>query len=91
MAFKKTTIITGKTKSLEFKCLIMAGHWNIKSAISRARKSKIKGKINIEHSVWDMSGKGRSGHDGRWTIGHDDSVLKKAEWSEFGKEHFKDN
>lgn len=86
MSYLKQTVISGYANN-EFKCLIVRGHWNIQSAIKRARNSKIEGQINIRHAVADMSGKGRGGHDGRYIVDADNNFVKKSSWSEFGVEH----
>ncbi len=86
MGYLKQTVISGLTNK-EHKCLVMRGHWNIDSAITRARESGIVGEINIKHNVCDMSGRGRGGHDGRYIVNSDDSYSKASEWSEYGVEH----
>jgi len=85
--FNKTTTISGRQSAGTFKCLRLHGHWNIDSATTRGRKSGIVGKMSILHDVSDTSGGGRGGHDGRYTVKSDDSYIKNASWSEFGKEH----
>lgn len=87
MSFYKFTSISGRKADDSFHCVTPSGHWKVASAINRARRSGIVGKIEIEHIVTDSSGGGRGGHDGRWTIDEQDQETKVAGWSEFGKEH----
>ena len=84
--FINQTIISG-TNNNGFKCLIMRGHWNIQSAITRARKSGISDEISIKHSVSDTSGGGRGGHDGRYAVDAENNIANQSDWSEFGVEH----
>lgn len=87
MSFYKFTSVSGNKADGSFHCVTVNGHWNIRSAIKRARMSNLVGDIHVEHCVADMSGKGRGGHDGRWIVNANDEPTKVAKWSEFGKEH----
>jgi hypothetical protein len=87
MSYYKFTSVSGRKADGSFHGVTVNGHWNIHSAIKRARMSKIVGKIVVEHCVSDRSGKGRGGHDGRWVVDEKDEHTKVAKWSEFGKEH----
>lgn len=84
--FKKLTIVSGSNAAGEFEFINLNGHWNLKSAIRRGRR-QIVGEMKIEHTVLDMSGGGRGGHDGKWTVAADDSINKQSSWAEFGAEH----
>ena len=87
MSYLKSTIILGKKENGDAKVLILNGHWNIDSAIKRGRNSKIIGEMIIIHYRNDLSGMGRSGHDGRWSANEANTPAKMAAWSEFGVEH----
>ena len=76
MSYSKSTSISGRLASGKFKCLIPSGHWKINNAIRRGRKSGIIGKMTIEHCIFDNSGNGRGGHDGRWVIDNQDNATR---------------
>lgn len=58
------------------------GHWRV-DACERLAAKKGQQLFSVEHKVFDMSGRGRSGHDGRWQLDHDSGKLVKVEkWSE---------
>ena len=86
MSYLKQTSIAGNTDD-GFKCLIMHGHWNIESAIKRGRRSNIIGNMSITHQIFDMSGHGRGGHDGRYIVSTNNIYCRQSDWSEFGIEH----
>lgn len=91
MSYRKSTVISGYKQDHEFKTLMLHGHWNISSAIKRGRKSGLVDSFGIEHKIFDNSGHGRGGHDGRWVIDADNNARKVADWSEYGKEHNNDH
>ena len=87
MSYLKLTTILGKQENGDVKAITLNGHWNIDSAIKRGRNSKIIGEMTITHHTNDLSGMGRSGHDGRWSVNEANTPAKMAAWSEFGVEH----
>lgn len=84
MAYIRQTSIVG-TRNGEFAHTYMAGHVNPENTLGRAKRLNIAVK-KIEHCVFDTSGRGRSGHDGRWQYVNGEFV-KVSDWSEFGIEH----
>ena len=87
MTYHKCTTIAGAMRNGKQKCLTPRGHWNLDSATRMGRKSGLVGTMRIAHEVSDLSGRGRGGHDGRWTVGPRGKITKLATWSEFGREH----
>lgn len=99
MAFKKSTFVSGyisaklpkeatMEEKLEFitqnsKSFFRRGHADIAKCIADARKKGFVGEITIKHCIFDNSGKGRGGHDGKYqTIGDSDEFIKLEEWQE---------
>ena len=85
--YHKYTMISGKNAVGEFKSFSPTGHWKLSTAIQYGRRHGIRSNLQIRHDVVDGSGKGRSGHDGRWVVDENDQATKKADWKEYGKEH----
>ena len=85
MSFHKFTLIRAKTGAVG--CKDRRGHWNPIKAANILRKIGCDGDIEVTHSVYDESGNGRSGHDGRYLVTPDDTVTRLARFSEFGTEH----
>lgn len=87
MAFHESTMISGN-KNGKFKSYHLSGHWKIESAISQGRKWGVMGEMTITYSVFDGSGHGRGGHDGKWKVDIDNNIKKIEEWQE-GNRHKK--
>ena len=81
MSYTKSTCISGD-KDGERKTFFMSGHWKLDAAIRRARRSGIVGEIEIEHSIYDGSGHGRGGHDGKWSVDGSDQIRLTEAWRE---------
>ena len=64
MSYERRTIVSGKTTQGEQVFASLAGHWKIVSALRWARRANATGPVRIELAVYDMSGRGRSGHEG---------------------------
>ncbi len=77
MSYQRVTFISGKNKEGRFRCTHRSGHWNLNSAINAGRKYGIVDAMEIEHTVFDNSGHGRGGHDGRWMISADNEIGPK--------------
>tara|TARA_R110002012_G_scaffold119985_1_gene269152 strand:+ start:322 stop:588 length:267 start_codon:yes stop_codon:yes gene_type:complete len=60
----------------------LVGHWKIDSAIKWGRARGIVGEMIIEHTVFDFSGKGRGGHDGRWEVDKHNNTSQIELWEE---------
>lgn len=84
MAYYKFTSIS--TSQPGFDCQTRNGHWNPTSAANVLRNKGCTEPIRVEHCVSDLSGHGRSGHDGRYVVIPDGNITKVANWSEFGIE-----
>lgn len=82
MSFTKYTFISGSSSEGEFKCISRSGHWNLISAITLARKLGFAHEFKISHTVFDMSGHGRGGHDGEWRVGADNKPVAMELWNE---------
>jgi hypothetical protein len=87
MSYFKFTCFIGRDDSGEIVTGTRSGHWRAETVARAARKAGIVGQIEFAHNVGDLSGRGRGGHDGRYTIDAKGVVTKKAAWSEFGEEH----
>lgn len=82
MAFTKKTFIAGKDQAGAFKSTHLHGHWKLDRAIAKARGMGFTGEFNVEHTVFDNSGKGRGGHDGRWLVSAEGVAEKTQAWRE---------
>lgn len=87
MSFFKFTSLVGRDRDGQIITASRNGHWKPETAAKVAAAAGMVGAFEMRHSVGDLSGKGRGGHDGRFVVQPDGSVEKRAAWSEFGKEH----
>lgn len=70
MTYTKKTYIAGtkgNDEGNEYAGFYMAGHVKPEKTLNRAARLGVTVRT-VEHCVFDMSGKGRSGHDGFWTF-----------------------
>jgi hypothetical protein len=82
MAYSKSTHVTG-TRNGEFASFWMRGHVRPENSLSRAQRLGVT--VNqVEHCVFDTSGKGRGGHDGKWRY-ENGAFIKAEDWREGGK------
>jgi len=84
--YTRKTSISGLDDSGEHKFQLRAGHWSLPAAIRAGRRVGIVGRMRIAHNVYDLSGHGRGGHDGEWTVAADDSVSRASMWREGNRE-----
>ncbi len=85
MSYQKATSISGLDKEGGAKAFCFPGHWNLQSAIKAGRRYGIIGRMTVEHCIFDHSGRGRSGHDGKWNIFDDNAIVLVEEFREGGK------
>ena len=86
MSFTKYSLISGRRNG-EFWCETPRGHWKPANALKLSRRRGVDPTtVELEHCVGDLSGKGRSGHDGRWENDGRGNLVKVAAWSEYGQE-----
>lgn len=76
MSFRKYTYMRIGNKTIS-----RDGYWKLESCKRLA--AKIGGNLSsIEHCIFDMSGKGRSGHDGLWEVDDNGNLTQVEKWRE---------
>lgn len=82
MTYSKSTLVIG-TRNGEHASFYMSGHVKPENTLNRAAKLRVTVQ-HVQHCVFDNSGKGRGGHDGRWRY-ENGAFLKVENWREGGR------
>ena len=68
MAYERHTLVSYETETKPRKGVWLSGHCKVESAYRWARSIGATGTVRVSHEVFDTSGKGRGGNEGRWTL-----------------------
>ena len=79
MSYERRTCVSGETAEGKRVWGSLCGHWKPESALRWARRMGAGSAVEIEHTVFDHSGRGSGGHDGRWLATRGDEITRIEE------------